>query len=252
MDGLIEFSMTTVGHAIPYVVVDACSDRSCYYAARIKTGTNTLFRDAWFCGYVPQYATAVWVGYPQGEISMYNVEGFGEMFGGDIPAEIWHDFMSQVVQGLPADSFPPAPAQRNGVVPKVVGMDLATAQRTLSRANFTAVPTNVPSLQPAGTVVGQSPSAGSHAILGSAVALSVSTGHANQAAVPNVIGMSQADATTTLQQAGFKVNVVTVPTSDKKQDGVVLDQDPKGGEKRDQGSTVSIAVGKYQKPGHGR
>ena len=135
-------------------------------------------------------------------------------------------------------------------MPKVVGMDLATAQKTLSQANFTAVPTNVPSLQPAGTVVGQSPSAGSHAILGSAVALSVSTGHATKSAVPNVIGMSQADATAALQRAGFKVNVVDVPTSDRKQNGVVLDQDPKGGQQAQQGSTVSIAVGQYQK-GHG-
>jgi penicillin-binding protein 1A len=212
-----------------------------------KTGTNTLFRDAWFCGYVPQYATAVWVGYPQGEVSMYNVEGFAEMFGGDIPAEIWHDFMSQVVQGLPADSFPGPPAQQNGVVPKVVGMTQAAATVTLAHANFTAVPTSVPSSQPAGTVVGQSPSAGSHAILGSAVSISVSNGHSTKITVPNVIGMTQANATAALQKAGFKVNVVSVPTSDKKQDGVVLDQDPKGGQKRQQGSTVSIAVGKFQK-----
>ena len=211
-----------------------------------KTGTNTLYRDAWFCGYVPQYATAVWVGYPQGEISMYNVEGFAEMFGGDIPAEIWHDFMSQVVQGLPATGFPAPPVQKNGVVPKVVGLDQAAAEQLLQKANFTAVPKDVPSSQPKGTVVGQSPSAGSHAVLGSAVTISVSTGQAKKVAVPNVIGMTQAAATSALQQAGFNVNVVQVPTSDRKQDGVVIDQDPKGGQQAEQGSTVSIAVGQYQ------
>ena len=30
-----------------------------------KTGTAENFQDAWFCGYVPQLATCVWVGYPR-------------------------------------------------------------------------------------------------------------------------------------------------------------------------------------------
>jgi penicillin-binding protein 1A len=59
-----------------------------------KTGTNQAFRDAWFCGFVPQLTACVWVGYPKTENrSMYNVEGFPEVFGGSIPARIWHDFM---------------------------------------------------------------------------------------------------------------------------------------------------------------
>jgi membrane peptidoglycan carboxypeptidase len=212
-----------------------------------KTGTNTQYRDAWFVGYVPQYATAVWLGYPQGEISMYNVEGFSEMFGGDIPAEIWHDFMSDVVSGLPALDFPPPPPPENGPVPKVVGLMLNAATKALADANFTADPTDVPSSEPKGTVVAQSPSAGTHAVLGSAVHISVSTGHAAKKVVPNVIGMSEADAQAALEAAGFKVNVVEIPTSDKKQDGVVIDQDPKGGNKREEGSTVSIAVGRFER-----
>ena len=30
-----------------------------------KTGTAENYQDAWFCGYVPQLATCVWVGYPK-------------------------------------------------------------------------------------------------------------------------------------------------------------------------------------------
>jgi penicillin-binding protein 1A len=79
-----------------------------------KTGTGENFQDAWFCGYVPELATCVWVGYPQGEISMENVEGFAGVFGGSIPALIWHDFMSAATAGLPVESFAvpytPAPA----------------------------------------------------------------------------------------------------------------------------------------------
>jgi serine/threonine-protein kinase len=84
-------------------------------------------------------------------------------------------------------------------------------------------------------------------VLGSAVKLSVSTGHAVQKVVPDVTGMTVGQAIAALKARGFTANVVDVPTSDKKQDGIVIDQDPRGGEKRDQGSTVAIAVGRYQK-----
>jgi penicillin-binding protein 1A len=71
-----------------------------------KTGTAENFQDAWFCGYVPQLATCVWVGYPKGEISLYNVEGVGSVAGGTLPAEIWHRFMGPAVGPLPVENFP--------------------------------------------------------------------------------------------------------------------------------------------------
>jgi penicillin-binding protein 1A len=71
-----------------------------------KTGTAENFQDAWFCGYVPQLATCVWVGYPKGEISLLNVEGVGEVFGGTLPAQIWHNYMSGAVGNLPVKGFP--------------------------------------------------------------------------------------------------------------------------------------------------
>jgi penicillin-binding protein 1A len=71
-----------------------------------KTGTAENFQDAWFCGYVPQLATCVWVGYPKAEIPLYDVEGVGAVFGGSLPAEIWHRFMSTATSGMPALGFP--------------------------------------------------------------------------------------------------------------------------------------------------
>jgi penicillin-binding protein 1A len=62
-----------------------------------KTGTTSSFTDAWFDGMVPGLTTAVWVGYPKTTASMYSVHGI-EVFGGTFPAQIWHDFMSQVVK----------------------------------------------------------------------------------------------------------------------------------------------------------
>jgi penicillin-binding protein 1A len=70
-----------------------------------KTGTAENFVDAWFCGYVPQLAACVWVGYPKAEIPLYNVEGIGAVFGGSLPAEIWRRFMSEAVKNLPARDF---------------------------------------------------------------------------------------------------------------------------------------------------
>ena len=71
-----------------------------------KTGTAENFQDAWFCGYVPQLATCVWVGYPSGEIPLLNVEGISEVFGGTLPAQIWHEFMGPAVANLPVINFP--------------------------------------------------------------------------------------------------------------------------------------------------
>jgi penicillin-binding protein 1A len=71
-----------------------------------KTGTAENYQDAWFCGFVPQLATCVWVGYPSGEIPLLNVEGVGEVFGGTLPAEIWRNFMEPAVAPWPVKSFP--------------------------------------------------------------------------------------------------------------------------------------------------
>jgi penicillin-binding protein 1A len=73
-----------------------------------KTGTAENFNDAWFCGFVPQLATCVWIGYPQGEIPMQGLDGFGQVVGGSVPARIWHDFMSTTMQGRPVINVPMA------------------------------------------------------------------------------------------------------------------------------------------------
>jgi penicillin-binding protein 1A len=71
-----------------------------------KTGTGNENHDAWFCGYTVQIVTCVWMGYPQGEIPLVNVEGVPEVYGGTIPAAIWHDFMTVAMQGQTPTPFP--------------------------------------------------------------------------------------------------------------------------------------------------
>ena len=69
-----------------------------------KTGTSQNNADAWFCGYVPQLATCVWVGYPQGQIPMTNVHGIS-VTGGSFPAQIWEDFMLVALADEPVEEF---------------------------------------------------------------------------------------------------------------------------------------------------
>ena len=71
-----------------------------------KTGTAENYIDAWFCGFVPQLATCVWVGYPAAEIPLYNVEGVPTVYGGTLPAEIWHNFMAPATAPWPIETFP--------------------------------------------------------------------------------------------------------------------------------------------------
>ena len=68
-----------------------------------KTGTTDNETDAWFSGYQPNLATAVWVGYPESNaISMTDVHGI-TVFGGTFPAEIWHSLYADA--GVQCDEF---------------------------------------------------------------------------------------------------------------------------------------------------
>lgn len=72
-----------------------------------KTGTGENYRDAWFVGFTPYLSTGVWVGSPEGEISMYNVNGFGSVAGGTIPAAVFQAFMSRAHADLETKNFEP-------------------------------------------------------------------------------------------------------------------------------------------------
>jgi penicillin-binding protein 1A len=70
-----------------------------------KTGTTTELVDAWLDGYMPDYATVVWMGYPKERVPMTDVHG-EEQQGGALPAVIWHDYMAAVTEGKPCVEFP--------------------------------------------------------------------------------------------------------------------------------------------------
>jgi penicillin-binding protein 1A len=72
-----------------------------------KTGTTSELVDAWLDGYTPNYATAVWMGYPTKRVSMTDVHGEPQQ-GGYLPAEIWHAYMSSVEEGKTCVPFSPS------------------------------------------------------------------------------------------------------------------------------------------------
>jgi penicillin-binding protein 1A len=67
-----------------------------------KTGTAENLSNAWFVGYTPRLSTAVWVGYPGGNIPM------SDGFGGALAGPIWTDFMTSARDGFCGDWAPPS------------------------------------------------------------------------------------------------------------------------------------------------
>ena len=203
-----------------------------------KTGTANGNTNVWFVGYTSQVVTSVWVGPPGTLYSM------GDVFGGTVAAPIWHAYMSRVMQGLPAVGFPAAPPPPQGTVPDVVGLKEASAQKTLVTAGFQTSSTTTHAAEPAGTVVGQTPAGGSTAGLGTIVVLQISDGVPAVTPVPSVVGLSATAAGTALKDAGFVVKIVDRVVTDPNTYDRVVSQSPGGGVKADEGSVVTIVVGR--------
>ena len=133
-----------------------------------KTGTHQEYRDAWFVGFVPQYSTAVWVGYERDQIPLRNVtingDHYDRVFGGSVPAPIWAQFMNIVLEGVEPLPFPelteeelePYVVPPTTTVPNLIGVAEGDAIARLTEAKLVARVRPIPSLQPAGTVVFQS------------------------------------------------------------------------------------------------
>ncbi len=73
-----------------------------------KTGTTNNYTDAWFVGYTPRLSTAVWVGYPNTDVYMNDVNGLGPGYGATLAAPIWKQFMQAASGSYCGDFSPPA------------------------------------------------------------------------------------------------------------------------------------------------
>ncbi len=114
-------SKTTAGY-LTFMMADAVANGTGRRAklddrpAAGKTGTTQAARDAWFIGFTGDYVTGVWMGYDD------NTPLTG-VTGGGLPAEIWHEVMVRIHEGLP-----PAPLPM--LVPAMPAAQVAQARDT--------------------------------------------------------------------------------------------------------------------------
>lgn len=78
-----------------------------------KTGTTENFSDAWFVGFTPQLATAVWMGNPTARVEMTGVGGIN-VTGGSFPSQAWGQFMNAYHADLERQDFPECEETRPG------------------------------------------------------------------------------------------------------------------------------------------
>jgi beta-lactam-binding protein with PASTA domain len=129
-------------------------------------------------------------------------------------------------------------------VPTVTGQSEAEARASLRAAGLQVgtVTKREEAGQAAGTVLSQSPSAGSSVRSGEAVSLEVAK-TSQEVAVPRVVGKKQERAEGELIGAGFVVKSNTRTVSNVAEVGLVLQQTPAGGTKAKRGATIKLTVG---------
>jgi penicillin-binding protein 1A len=192
-----------------------------------KTGTAQEYRDAWFGGYTPALAAAVWVGYPEGQIEMKpscsglnpckptrTISGSG-VTGGSFPAMIWQAFMLQALSGVAADAFD-VPAL--GFVTKVID-----SRNNCLAGEFTPKEFRVEATFAKGTAPKQE------------------CRERGGKEVPDVFGFPVDDARDVIEEAGFAVETIQ-EYSGTYPPGTVIGQDPRGGDRVPAGSTILLVV----------
>lgn len=189
-----------------------------------KTGTSQSHNDAWFVGYTPELSAAVWVGYPQGQISMEPPLTPFAITGGTWPAQIWSAFASTALANTSFGQL--ASVADDGLI--TVEVDLSTGflagpycprlDVQLLRLPPEAVPSVIcPVHNPQGVVT------------------------AGAGTVPDAIGDDYGSATSLLAQAGFQTRVEWSDGGGLAQ-GTVFNQLPSPGFPAQAGTFVTLTV----------
>ncbi|NOX69214.1 MAG: PASTA domain-containing protein [Gammaproteobacteria bacterium] len=131
----------------------------------------------------------------------------------------------------------------NIAVPDVVGRSQAQATTDINAAGLVVgtITQQNDNNAPVGDVIGQDPVSATMVSAGTAVNLIVSSGPAN-IAVPNVVGLSQAQATTAINAAGLVVGTVTQQNDNNVPIGDIISQDPVSATMVSAGSAVDLVV----------
>ncbi|TET54085.1 MAG: PASTA domain-containing protein, partial [Actinobacteria bacterium] len=185
-----------------------------------KTGTAQSYRDAWFIGYTPDMATAVWVGHPHAQVAMLSVHG-RRVTGGSFPASIWRQYMKEALAKTPKSKFPYS--------------KYASRERTVQICNGTTDMQACNACPPGSTY--------SKTLHSSKTVLRQCNMHECEeetSKVPKVVGLSAKSAVRKLNAAGFEV--VKKRKDSSRPTNIVLSQSPAGGTKVKRIRTVVIYI----------
>ncbi len=220
-----------------------------------KTGTTQLNVGTLFAGYTPQLSAVVAM-WAQGNdadgdpISLNGLGGKSQVTGGAFATPIWTTFMKAALDGMEEADFPeranvgtdvnPEPTALE--VPNVTGMSADQAKATLEQLGFVVAFADQPVNDRGqdGKVVGVSP--GGPQLPGTTITLAVGRFKQQEQRAPDVRGKTRAEAEIELQVAGFSVSVEERDVQRPDRVGIVLDQNQNG-------SSVTIVVGRQQQPG---
>jgi penicillin-binding protein 1A len=187
-----------------------------------KTGTTENYGDAWFVGFTPQLAVAVWVGYPNAVRPM-TTEFHGQpVAGGTYPALIWKSFMERALpylgaqpQSFPSASMPYASPRNVTYRDGRLQLDNGLCRDTETIEYFGGSgPRNTANCLP------------------------------NEVEVPNVVGQAVRQARNTLAAQPLAASYVYRPANPRQRLGVVLRQFPGGGGHLSSGGRVTLVLAK--------
>ena len=209
------------------------------YHVKWSSGADGLFQ-AWLNGQqVMNYSGAnLYVG----QSCYLKIANYHTELG--VPVSVVH---SRVVMGhTQADVQIGSPPPPTVLVPNVVGQMQAAATSAIISAGLTLGTVTMQSSTTVapGNVISESPAAGTSVASGLAVNLVVSSGAPPPAPVPvpNVVGQTQAAATSAITGAGLTVGTVTMQSSTTVPSGNVIGQNPAAGAQSASGSAVDLVV----------
>ena len=239
-----------------------------------KTGTTDDAADLWFVGFIPQYTTAVWVGYPDARTALQGFTVFypptGEdkefktrIFGGTLAAPIWKQFMEYVTEDLPVEDFPEDPPGTDAyrqvpftLVPDLTLLAIDLEEEKLSekqisnaiwKAGLNVEFEKVPSILSKDSIVGQDPIGGTRLRQGRTVIVQLSTGALPE--LPEWLGLSSFDIESTMEEFNDATRlellwiIQEVPTSNVILWDTVVGTSPIAGTPLSLGDQITFFVG---------
>ncbi len=172
-----------------------------------KTGTTDNYGDAWFVGYTPQLAVAVWVGYPDALKPMLTEFGGKPVAGGTLPAQIWKEFMTKALreQEDEPEAFAPTP-----YIP-------AQEKRIVWRGGSYKLDNGYcPGTSVVAYFAGRGPATAAEC-------------YANEVTVPLVVGLTVDAARARLTSQPLTSSTIGVPAKPGTRPGFVIKQEPRNG-----------------------